>query len=46
MKNVFTKITYRKYPDVKVLYINRSVAFQNMGFPLSAIHDAAVSSML
>ncbi len=34
----------RLFPDAEVLYINRAVAFQGLGFTLSAIHDAAVAS--
>lgn len=36
----------RLFPNTKVLYANRAIAFQAIDFPLSAINDAAVLDML
>ena len=36
----------RRFPNKRVLYANRAIAFQDMGFTLSAVHDAAVCSLL
>ena len=39
----------RKFPDefeIKVLYTNRAIAFQDIGFPISATQDAAVVDIL
>ena len=36
----------RLFPNKRVLYANRAIAFQDMGFTLSAINDASVLDLL
>ena len=36
----------RLFPNNRVLYINRAVAFQSIGFTLSSICDASASHIL